>query len=217
MSKSAKMTHMPLEEHIQVLKLTDLPCEMFLEVLKRIRYLSNMRGLCKLFEAHIKRCNPLLEAEYMLNTNKFNMSYHHQVPPHAEIQLHCTLYRVTRLELSGLRHNAQLNSIGQLLGRHAVHLTALDLHRSSIHAEWLNGLTRLTGLTDLNMSENVLMGRTPGAQRDLELPVNLTNLEMRSCELRGFRADWRKRAPDSRDSTSRATDSAGSSPVVCPK
>jgi hypothetical protein len=90
------------------------------------------------------------------------------------------------MQLNGLNHSDLMFSIGEFLGRHATHLTSLDIQGSAIHTEWLAGLTRLTGLTDLNLSRNEHIFRTRGGQRTFELPVNLQSLSMRSCGLRGL-------------------------------
>jgi hypothetical protein len=204
MSKSQKMTDFPLPEEIvlqtaamqpiEVFEFTDLPCELFLEVLKNISRIAKLGEVCKLFRARIMLCKPALKVHYVLNTVKFNkadirrnmgltQNMHTVIP---EIELHCKLYRVTSMQLSGLNHSCFMFSIGDFLGRHAKHLTNLDIQGSAIHTVWLAGLTRLRGLTALNLSRNEFIGRTPGAQRKLELPVNLQSLEMRDCEIRGL-------------------------------
>jgi hypothetical protein len=204
MSKSQKMTDFPLPEEIvletaampdtAVRKITDLPPELFLKVLQNIFRIAKLRAVCKFFEEIIKQCKPALEAHYVLNTVKFNNADHrrnrglthnmHTVLP--EIELYCKFYRVTHMQLSGLNYSDLMFSIGEFLGRHAKHLTNLDIQGSAIHTYWLAGLTRLTGLTALNLNRNEFIGRKPDALRKLELPVNLQSLEMCNCELRGL-------------------------------
>jgi hypothetical protein len=74
---------------LAALQLLDLHHDVVVHVLRRLRCFRNVRGVCRLLEAHIKRCVPLLEATYALNSNKFMLDANRAGKPAAlaEIQL----------------------------------------------------------------------------------------------------------------------------------
>jgi hypothetical protein len=193
MSQSQKMTDFPLQAYIDELKFMGMPFEMFQHIFKYITYWAPLRGVSKQLEAHIKGCmdtptGSTLKAHYKLDANRFNSAPHLLKPGAlAEIHLYCRLYQLTRLTVNDVVTAQQFYTFAEGLVQNAVHLTSLSLSNTRFVIERLQPLSRLTNLTEFNMSFNPCLAR---AQQYLALPPNLRSLKLDSCGMRGMGYGW---------------------------
>jgi hypothetical protein len=173
--------------------ITDMSLEMFGKIFETITFWAPLRGVSLLFEARIKGCmdtptGSTLKAHYKLNADRFNSASQLLKPAAlAEIELHCTLYQLTSLTVSYVVGAERWPTFGEMLARNAVHLTSLNLSNTRFLIERLQPLTRLTGLTDFNLSFNRCLAHD---QHLLALPTNLRSLKLDSCGMRGMGYGW---------------------------
>jgi hypothetical protein len=177
----------------KTLELMDMPFEMFQEFFKHIRNWAMLHQVCNLLRAHIKRAidtptGSTLKAHYTLDATRFNNSSKLIKPGEmhgalAEIQLYCKLYQLTSLTVNYVVPAEQFYTFGEMLAQNTVHLTRLNLSDTRLVIERLQPLSRLTNLTDLNMSFNRCLAN---AQRLLALPPNLRTFAINNCGLRGL-------------------------------
>jgi hypothetical protein len=97
------------------------------------------------------------------------------------------MYQLTSLTVNHVVPDEQFYTFGEMLAQNAVHLTHLYLIDTRLVIHRMQTLSRVTNLTEFNMSFNPCLAR---AQHLLALPPNLRSLKLDSCGMRGMGNGW---------------------------